>query len=620
MQILLPTLHVRPSAQAIPLAAGCLKSSLPQSLRQQTLLLDLFPGPSLGQQAETILASQPQVVAFPLYLWNRDEALSLSRELRRQKPELFLLAGGPEASADSGQVMSEGQLNGVIVGEGEQPFARLMEALDTGRLDREIPGYLAAGSETAPGQRLLSCPDLSQLPSPWLQGDLPLCAEGGVLWEIARGCPFNCAFCYDAKGHQGVRQFPEARLRAELELFIKRQVSQVWVLDSTFNAPAERGKRLLKMLLEQAPPIHFHFEAKADFLDEETVELLSRLSCSVQIGLQSANPEVLQPLHRSFHQSRMEKQLGLLNQAGITFGLDLIFGLPGDNFSGFCRSLDFALGQQPNQVDIFPLAVLPGTELHQQQQQFGISADSRPPYLIRENRSFSGDQLEQSRKLASAADLFYNRGRAVGFFQQLCACPPTSPSQLLSDFSGWLEEQAVHRLSGILTADRWRPAEILPLQLAFANQRLTSAGLKNLVPLCEDFIHYHYFCAELLLAADCRPADRLPAAKQWQKTAWKLNPQVRIHEFNYALDDLEMLGGLSWKKLAKQLRKEQSFAIFFRQEGQPIIESIEADFARLLLAANDQQAAGPLLQRRQSAKQDQLFRLAVTEGLLIPTT
>jgi len=618
MRILIPTFHVRRSAQAIPLAAGCLKANLPQPLREQTRLLDMFPGPDLAKQTATILDIRPEVVAFPLYLWNRTEVLQLCRELRRQQPDIFLLAGGPEASADSASVITEGQLNGVICGEGERPFAELMQALSAGHSKLNIPGYLAADDENNPYRPSADCPGLSRLPSPWLQGDLQLDEGGGVLWEVARGCRFNCAFCYDAKGEKGVRPIPEERLRAELELFVRSKIGQIWVLDSTFNAPPGRGKRLLEILLEQAPQIHYHLEAKADFLDLETAELLSQLSCSVQIGLQAADAAVLQPLHRSFNQQKMELQLRQLSSAGVTFGLDLIYGLPGDDHNGFCRSLDFALDQQPNQVDIFPLAVLPGTELYRRQPQFGISADPRPPYLLRTNRSYPAGQLEQSRLLAAATDLFYNRGRAVGFFHQLCEALSSSPSRLLADFIQWFSRQPGANRQRLLATEDWHAADILPLQLTFSAESLRKGGREKLIPLAEDLIHYHYLCAETLLAADCRPAPQLPSAKRWGKTGWKLNPQVRIQSFHHNLEELETLGGEPWSRLPKLLGKDPSHGIFFCQNGQPVVETLQADFARLLLGATGQKTAEQLLRGLPYKEAEELLRFAVMEGLLWP--
>lgn len=616
MRILLPTLHVRRSAQAIPLATGCLKACLPQHLRQRTKLLDLFPEQSEAELLQLLLAQQATVIAFPLYLWNRRRILSLCRQLRQRQPSLFLVAGGPEASTDGPQVIAEGALDGVICGEGEAVFPLLLQALEQSA-PTDIPGFCSAAAPLRPCEAAV-CTDLAALPSPWLQQDLPLQAGGGVLWEVARGCRFNCAFCYDAKGQQGVRPLPLARLQAELDLFVSRRVGQVWILDSTFNAPPQRGKQLLRLLIERAPQIHVHLEAKADFLDQETAELLAQLSCSVQIGLQSIKPQVLQPLHRSIDQRQLEQRLQLLNQAGVTFGLDLIYGLPGDDYAGFKQSLDFALRQRPNQVDIFPLAVLPGTDLYQRQQQFGISAQQQPPYLIETNRSYSPGDLQASSDLAAATDLFYNRGRAVGVFLQLCQALQTSPSRLLENFAAWLRKNPPSGSEPLREVEHWQPDQILPLQQQFIAEQLRLNHKQKLQHVASDLLNYHFCCAETLLADDCQPPVKPPVKKQRRQFSWTLNPQLRIEKFNYTLEELERFGGQPLEKLARQLKLEPGYGIFFRQQGEIRIEALQEDFAQLLLAAKSGKSGTELLQ--QSGSGDELLQFAVAAGLLLPVT
>ncbi len=619
LRSLLVSLHVRPSAQAIPLAAGCLRACLPEHLRHDCQLLDFYATQGDAEILQAILAEQPQVIAFSLYLWNRTALLRLCRQLRQQRPDLILIAGGPEASADSRRVIQEGELDGVICGEGESAFAELLEQLAAGRQPAGIEGFVAAGNSAGQTSCTALCPDLTSLPSPWLQGDLPLAEGAGVLWEVARGCHFNCAFCYDAKGHQGVRPLPLERLQAELELFVASGVSQVWVLDSTFNAPAERGKQLLMLLAETAPQIHFHFEAKADFLDSETAELLSHLSCSVQIGLQAAEPEVLKNLKRDFKAPQMVAALSQLSQFGVTFGLDLIYGLPGDNHAGFCRSLDFALQQQPNQVDIFPLAVLPGTELYHHQEEFGLQAMHKPPYLVEENRSYAPEQLERSRQLALAADIFYNRGRAVGYFLQLCQALQLAPAELLSRFFSWLTGREKTNADQ-LAAEDWQPAGILPLQQEFIAAELATAGLSKLQPLLTDLLNYHYCCAEVLLAGDC-PATNSPAPGSLHKQRWRLHPAVRLQQFHYDLEELERLGGYPLKKLQKQLHPAENLAIFFQRGGELISEALQEDFARLLQAAVQHPRSGAqLVKSAPPGEGDEYLDFAVAEGLLQSVT
>ena len=618
MHILIATLHVRASEQAVPLAAGCLKTCLPAELQKKTTLVDLFPETDIDSMCCQLLALKPKMIAFPLYVWNRDRILLISKKLRQQKPNLILLAGGPEASADSHNVINDGCLDGVIRGEGEASFTELIMKLNAGAPTHGVAGFLPAAPRQTTIPAAAVCPDLSTLASPWLTGQLQLEKNCGVLWEVARGCQFNCAFCYDAKGHQGVRPFPLERLKKELHLFTQQQVSQIWVLDSTFNAPPGRGKQLLQMLLEQAPQIHYHIEAKADFLDTDTINLLSQLNCSLQIGLQSATPQVLKPLHRSFSAQQMEPRLRQMSLAGITFGLDLIYGLPGDNHAGFEKSLDFALQQQPNQVDIFPLAVLPGTELFDQRQKIGIQSDPHPPYLLQANATYSEQEMGKSGLLAAAADIFYNRGRAVGFFLPLCKLLRLSPSNFLHQFSEWLGSHKQIDQHKILDAESWQPEDILPLQQQYIAHQLINNKQPELKDIVQDLINYHYLCAEALLAEDCLPERNMPAANKRQGLLWKLNPAVKIQPFHFALEDLELLGEEPLTKANKKMAPEPGMAIFLRQQGEIIIESLSDDFAQILNRAKTGKSLQELAQGIDPQLAKELLDFAITQGILLP--
>ncbi|MCW8859687.1 MAG: radical SAM protein, partial [Deltaproteobacteria bacterium] len=434
----------------------------------------------------------------------------------------------------------------------------------------------------------------------------------------ARGCHFNCAFCYDAKGHQGVRPLPFERLRRELQLFVEQRVAQIWILDSTFNAPPGRGEKLLELLLETAPQIHYHIEAKADFLDDEIIALLAQLSCSVQIGLQSADPEVLIPLRRKLNKKLLEQNLHKLSQAGVTFGLDLIYGLPGDNHSGFQKSLDFALDQQPNQIDIFPLSVLPGTELFENQGSFNIQGEKAPPYNIKSNQSYSAADMQQSCQLAAATDIFYNRGRAVGFFLQLCHALKLTSVDFLTRFSEWVIARKNLNEQQLLAVEDWQPKAILPLQIKFATEQLQGRNKAKLVPLAEDLIHYHYHCAEVLLADECRPGGNLPAEKAYMESRWKLNPALQMQKFHFALDDLEIWGGESLENIYKNLTPNPGQTIFLRQRGKILIETLDEDFALLLARAKKAELGAQLIAGFENHSAMELLQSAVGQGLLLP--
>lgn len=619
MRIVLPTLHVRPSAQAVPLAAGCLKAALPESLHGQTRLLDLFPAQSDGEMLQAVLAEKPELVAFPLYVWNRRRICRLARRLRQAHPALTLVAGGPECFADAGTVLAEGRFDAVIVGEGEERFRELVETLERGETPCSGTG-LATRHPAAPAASCSESPKPEEWPSPWLSGALTPKEGDGVLWEISRGCPFACAFCFDARGRRGIRLLPFARLEAELELFVRRRVSQVWVLDSTFNHPPERGKQLLRLLARKAPHLHFHLEAKADFLDGETARLLSGLVCSVQIGLQSMHPDVLRKIHRHIDPRQFSRKVQRLASEGVTFGLDLIYGLPGDDYRGFRQSLDFALSLSPNHVDIFPLAVLPGSELHRHAAEYGIRAMAEPPYEILESASCSSSDLEDCRLLAAAADLFYNTGRAVGFFAALLKATGDDAATFLREFAEWAMSARNVPRERLLNSESWQPDETLQLQEGYLTHRLKKLRRTDLLPAARDVLRYHFHYAETLLGDETLPAtpETLRGIDPW-RTPLRLAEGVRLVPFAYEIIDLLEMGEADLEQITRLFRPVGSVAVFLRRGRQVVCESLEEDFRKLLRGCDGKKSAAEIFHGGVSpAEGEEIVRFALAEGFLLP--
>ena len=608
MRILLPTLHVRPSPQAVPLAAACLKAALPEEFRRRASLLDLYPRQSDAEMLAAILAAAPDLVAFPLYVWNRRRLLTLARQLRQSRPDLILVAGGPEVMADSASVRAEGIFDYLISGEGEETFAALVARLGHG--ERLV----------ATGPLAASPPPPEGLPSPWLSGALFPTEGGGVLWETSRGCPFACAFCFDSRGTRGLRPLPMARLEAELDLFVRHRVGQIWILDSTFNHPPERGKELLRLLGRKAPHIHVHLEAKADFLDRETARLLGRLSCSVQVGLQSARPEVLRRIHRKFEPREFSRKIQLLNQAGVTFGFDLIYGLPGDDYAGFRQSLDFALGLTPNHLDIFPLAVLPGTELHRDAAELGLRAQTEPPYEILESPSCTTSDLDACRLLAAAVDLFYNTGRAVAFFSALLRVPGWKASDFLLDFADWGRAVAKIPRERFLDGESWQAADVLELQESYLGHLFKNLERPDLLPAALDLLRYHFHYAETLLGPETLPSppEELRDLDPWRAPV-RLAEGVRLVHFSYEILDLLEMEDPELEEVALIFRPVGSVAVFLRRGEEVLCESLEEDFLKLLSGCDGRRSpeeifAGTVVR----AEGEEIVRFALAEGFLRP--
>ncbi|WP_305041399.1 B12-binding domain-containing radical SAM protein [Geoalkalibacter sp.] len=618
MRIVFATLHVRPSAQAVPLAAGCLVAALPEETRRDARLVDLFPSQSLDEMAEAVLDAAPDLVALPVYVWNRDRLLALAALLRRRQPALRIIAGGPEAGAAPLALLAPGTIDLLIQGEAEDILPQVLTlSPDTAQPPPGVARFDGGQLQSGPAAPQ---PEVDKLNSPWLSGVLTPPADGGLLWETSRGCPFACDFCFDSRGSNRVRPLPWERLEAELALFVRARVAQIWVLDSTFNYPPERGKKLLRLLAEKAPHIHFHLEAKADFLDRETAHLLGALSCSVQIGLQSAHPKVLRTIHRNLDPDDFRKNIHLLAAEGVTYGLDLIYGLPGDSLAGFGASLEFALEQRPNQIDIFPLAVLPGTILHRERERLGLDSQPAPPYEILAAPGFPADDLQQACLLAAVTDIFYNRGRAVGFFVPLQRGAGLGALALLEEFLRWLRADKALGEAAIRDSEAWLPRAIRDLHMEFTAHLLTQRERGHLIPAARDLIRYHYYYAETLLGPETLPVEsELLRGRDLWTTPWRLNPAAHLVRFRYEIIDLLQVEDMDLEQFTRLFRPVGSAALFARRGNEVYCESLEEDFAKLLDHSDGSRSPREIFAGSINRREGEEFvDFAVSEGILLP--
>lgn len=609
------TLHVRPSAQAVALAAGCLAASLPEQNRARCRLLDLYPGPSPEEQVAAILAEPADLLVLPTYLWNRLELQELCTLIRARAPQLLIACGGPEASPQAELLLLAGTCDLVVRGEGEGVFPQLVAKLKRGW--QNLPGLSWSGPQGIVHNPAAGQLNPTELTSPWLTGMLQPTTDGGVLWEAARGCTFGCDFCFDSGGHHAIRPIPEERLIAELKFFQAAGVSQIWVLDSTFNFPPKRGKRLLRLLREHAPNIHFHLEAKADFLDGETAALLGELTCSVQVGLQSADPKILRGVKRPFDAQVFTRAMHLLNSEGVTFGLDVIFGLPHETAEGFCNSIDFALQFAPNHIDIFPLAILPGTELARRAAAEKIDYLELPPYTVTATPQLPKSDLENCRDLAAAIDLFYNTGRAVGFLPSLLKTLKLEPIIFFRNFARWLQEEQGLFREVMLATESWNSSEVLAMQKSYVQQLLLQQKRNDLLPAALDLLRYHFHHAETHLGPEVLPTDQAPTGKAAWDTVWCQAPGVHLVPFHYEIVDLLDMEGADLAAITDLLRPVGSTALFIRRGAEVWCESLEDEFLRLLNGCDGKQTPAEIFAGSIApAEGMELVDFAVGEGLL----
>ncbi len=474
MKLTLVSLHCDRSPQAFPLAAAMLTAQVPADI--ETRLIDIYPDEPVELSISRILESDPSILGFSVYLWNVDSIQRIAAEIHRRNPRIILIAGGPEVTADADNFDPEGRFTALFAGEGEEILKTFL-ALKPAEITRRTTGRIF---------RQQAALDVTTLGSPFLKKIINISLYDGILWELSRGCVFNCSFCFESRGIRKVRDFPLEVLTEELDYFVSQGVSQIFILDPTFNLNPERAKTLLRLFREKAPDIHFTFEIRSEFLDREMAELFSDLTCSIQLGLQSIHPEVLRKVNRQFNRRDFYDKILLLHEAGAVYGFDLIYGLPGDTYDGFCESLDFALSLRPNHLDIFPLAVLKGTELYNTAAKYNIVYSASNPYTVLHTPGFSEHDIKKAEKLARACSLFYNRGEAVPWFSMFLEALDETPSSLLTDFSMYFEKNKLEHID----FDMISILEITVLQKDYIYSRFTEKSLEREGSAAADIIQW----------------------------------------------------------------------------------------------------------------------------------
>lgn len=571
MKITLVSIHIKKSApEAVPLAAAMLKSACMD-------LADISLAEFALEDTESKIVSELEkehadAIGFCVYLWNREIVRSVIAIIRKKHPNIILFAGGPDVTADISRFIESTAVDFAISGEGENALREVLKMIaDTGTVEH-LHTIQGVGTKQFPNaETAVFTKDLSQIPSVYLSGILDVKKYSGVLWELSRGCPFQCAFCYESKGTPGIRQFPIERIKKELEFFEENGVEQIFVLDPTFNMDKQRAKHILRMIQNKAANIHFTFEVRTEFLDTELAELFASVSCGLQIGLQSTNQSALSQINRKFDSKSYRKKIHLLNQYSVIFGLDLIFGLPKDSFEHFCRSVDYAVGLQPNNLDIFRLAILPGTKLYDKaiESENKINFMTETPYFVLDTPDFPAQDLAKAENLKRACDIFYNNGRAVGWLYIILETLKVAPSDFFLKFYEWLKKQNRFR-------EQYSDDEIFQLQIqytAFLFEQKNKTHL--LLPVC-DIIKLHNSLNASLTAT--------PSSDK--KYDYALPSCTKLLELHYDVDDLFQAGITPLKYWIKTYKPRKTFAVTWNKNGYSDVMMINKKWFELLQNIN----------------------------------
>ena len=367
-----------------------------------------------------IFLRKPDVLLFSCYIWNIVYVRELAENCKKIMPEVPVWLGGPEVSYDAEKFLRENPAaDGILCGEGEKTFRLLAECYATGQADTEhlaeIPGLVFREPVESAARPICvntpaPLPDLGALPFPY--GELAEFENRIIYYESSRGCPFSCSYCLSSI-EKSVRFRDIEKVCRELQFFLDRRVPQVKFVDRTFNCRKSHAMAVWSYILEHDNGItNFHFEIEAELLDEEELALLERMRpglVQLEIGVQSANRETLKAVRRSTDLERLRSVVERIRDGkNIHQHLDLIAGLPFEDYGSFGHSFDQVFALKPEQLQLGFLKVLKGAPMYEDARKYGIAYRSQPPYEVLFTPWLPFSDILRLKMIEEMVEIYYN--------------------------------------------------------------------------------------------------------------------------------------------------------------------------------------------------------------------
>jgi radical SAM superfamily enzyme YgiQ (UPF0313 family) len=357
---------------------------------------------------EAILARDPKIVGLGVYIWNAAQTTALAADLKRVRPELTLILGGPEISYETEQQQIARYADYVITGEADLAFAQLCAKLLTGQcpLQKVIPAELPEFAPSGLSTSLLRLPyDL------YTDHDL---RHRVVYVEASRGCPFKCEFCLSSLDVP-VRNAPLDAFLASMQSLLDRGLRRFKFVDRTFNLNLNISRAILQFFLDRyTPELFLHFEMIPDRLPDALRSLIRQFppgALQFEVGIQTFNEDVAERISRRQDNARLEDNLRFLrSQTGVHVHADLIVGLPGEDVESFAAGFDRLVALGPQEIQVGMLKRLRGTPIVRHDVEWGMVYSPNPPYEILQTKLIDFATMQRLRRFARYWDLLANSG------------------------------------------------------------------------------------------------------------------------------------------------------------------------------------------------------------------
>lgn len=375
---------------------------------------------TINQQKDDIMRDiyleHPDVVCVSCYIWNISFVKELMADLTKILPDTDFWAGGPEVSYDAEKFLAENpEFTGVMVGEGEETFLELSgHYIEQSPADlKDITGVCYRDGEKIVHNGWRQIMDLSSIP--FIYKDLADFKNRIIYYESSRGCPFSCSYCLSSIDKK-LRFRDTEMVKKELQFFIDNKVPQVKFVDRTFNCKHDHAMAIWKYINEHDNGVtNFHFEISADLLREEELQEMSTMRpglIQLEIGVQSTNPDTIKAIHRTMD---FEKLKGIVNRihsfGNIHQHLDLIAGLPYEDYDSFRKSFNDVYALKPQQLQLGFLKVLKGSHMMEMCQEYEIVYKTREPYEVLSTKWLDYDHVLKLKNVENMVEVYYNSGQ-----------------------------------------------------------------------------------------------------------------------------------------------------------------------------------------------------------------
>ena len=413
---------------------------------------------TINHKAEAIYADiyerQPDLVGFSCYIWNWDYVREIITELSKLLPKTKIYLGGPEVSFTPDKILEEYPfLTGIMTGEGEELFLQLCKFyVSTGKEQKlpSIPGIITGekkSEETASkledGCRTLLAMDRL----PFLYQEMKEFANRIVYYESSRGCPYRCSYCLSSIDKK-LRFRSLSKVKEELKFFLDQKVMQVKFIDRTFNCNRNHALEIWKYLLEHDNGItNFHFEVSADLIREEELQIFQKMRpglIQLEIGVQSTREETIREIDRTMDLERLRENVAAINSYGnIHQHLDLIAGLPYEDYESFQTSFNEVYRMEPNQLQLGFLKVLKGAKMWRKAEEYGLFYTTKPPYEVLYTKWISYQEILKLKRVEEMVELYYNSDQFTYTLAMLVREFDT-PFQLYERLAEYYQEKGYH--------------------------------------------------------------------------------------------------------------------------------------------------------------------------------